>query len=70
MKHDQTSGGDGGPFLTPAELSQRWGFTRGSLANMRSRGHGPAFLNLNGRTVRYRRADVEAFEKAALVARP
>jgi hypothetical protein len=53
-------------MLTPEELSARW---KGkpkpkTLANWRIEGRGPRATRL-GRTVRYRLADVEAYEREA-----
>lgn len=54
-----------GRMLTPARLSERWDIPVATLAGWRYRGKGPAFLRLNG-AVRYRLADVEAYEAAQL----
>ncbi len=48
-------------FLTPADLAARWQTTTGALADERYRGVGPSYLKLGAR-VRYRLADVEAYE--------
>jgi hypothetical protein len=48
-------------LLTDAQLAARWQLSRGTLANQRSQGRGPAYLELAGR-VRYRRSDIEAYE--------
>jgi hypothetical protein len=55
-------------LLTDAQLALRWQLSRGTLANQRSQGRGPAYLKLAGR-VRYRRADIEAYEQAGFVSR-
>jgi Helix-turn-helix domain len=55
-------------LLTDAQLAVRWQLSRGTLANQRSEGRGPAYLKLAGR-VRYRRSDIEAYEQAGLVSR-
>jgi hypothetical protein len=52
--------------LTPRDLAARWRVTANHLANLRWQGQGPAFLKLGG-VVRYRLADVEAYEDAAIV---
>ena len=52
-------------MLSPARLSERWDIPVVTLAGWRYRGKGPAFLRLNG-TLRYRLADVEAYEAAQL----
>lgn len=50
-------------YLTPAELSKRWGgaVTTGTLANWRSKGQGPAFAKFGSR-VRYPLAKVVDWE--------
>jgi hypothetical protein len=53
--------------LTPRDLADRWHTSVGHLANLRSRGAGPAYLKL-GRVL-YPLAAVEAYEVAHLVAR-
>jgi hypothetical protein len=55
-------------LLTEAQLAVRWQLSRGTLANQRSQGRGPAYLKLAGR-VRYRLSDIEAYEQAGLVSR-
>jgi hypothetical protein len=55
-------------LLTDAQLAARWQLSRGTLANQRSQGRGPAYLKLAGR-VRYRRSDIEAYEQAGFVSR-
>jgi hypothetical protein len=55
-------------LLTDAQLAVRWQLSRGTLANQRSQGRGPAYLKLAGR-VRYRRSDIEAYERAGFVSR-
>lgn len=56
----------GPDLLTDAQLAERWQLSRGTLANQRSQGRGPAYLKIAGR-VRYRRSDIEAYEKAGRV---
>ena len=53
--------------LTTAELAERWRVSASHLATLRSRGQGCRFLRLHGGAVRYRLADVEAYEATALV---
>jgi Helix-turn-helix domain len=53
-------------LLTDAQLAARWQLSRGTLANQRSQGRGPAYLKLAGR-VRYRRSDIESYEQAGFV---
>jgi hypothetical protein len=55
-------------LLTDAQLAVRWQLSRGTLANQRSQGRGPAYLKLAGR-VRYRLSEIEAYEQAAFVSR-
>jgi predicted DNA-binding transcriptional regulator AlpA len=55
-------------LLTDDQLAARWQLSRGTLANQRSQGRGPAYLKLAGR-VRYRRSDIEAYEQARFVSR-
>lgn len=52
-------------YLTPTELSKRWGgaVTTGTLANWRSKGQGPAFAKFGSR-VRYPLANVVNWEKS------
>ena len=58
----------GDDLLTDTQLAARWQLSRGTLANQRSQGRGPAYLKLAGR-VRYRRSDIEAYEQAGFVSR-
>jgi hypothetical protein len=55
-------------LLTDAQLAVRWQLSRGTLANQRSQGRGPAYLKLASR-IRYRLSDIEAYEQAGLVSR-
>jgi hypothetical protein len=52
--------------LTPAALAARWSMSVGHLANMRSRGEGPAYLRLGGR-IGYVLEDIEAYEASCKV---
>ncbi|RCV50687.1 helix-turn-helix transcriptional regulator [Marinitenerispora sediminis] len=54
--------------LTPKELADRWQIGVQTLANMRSRGDGPAWIKC-GRLVRYRLEDVIAHENAHMQGR-
>lgn len=56
----------GPELLTDAQLAERWQLSRGTLANQRSQGRGPAYLKIAGR-VRYRRSDIETYEQAGLM---
>ncbi|MDE3725341.1 hypothetical protein PWG71_28515 [Nocardiopsis sp. N85] len=49
--------------LTPADLAKRWKSSTQTLANMRCREQGPRWIKC-GRLVRYRLADIEAYEEA------
>lgn len=51
-------------FLSPQQLSQRWGgaVSTATLANWRAKGRGPAWVKV-GTRIRYRLADVEAYER-------
>jgi len=51
-------------FLTPKELSDRWGgrITTRTLANWRSTQSGPLFVKIGG-GILYRITDVEEYEK-------
>ena len=66
--HDDTSPEAVHDLLTDAQLAARWQLSRGTLANQRSQGRGPAYLKLAGR-VRYRLSDIEAYEQAGFVSR-
>jgi hypothetical protein len=50
--------------LTPQHLAERWGVTVQALAQLRYRGTGPTFIRLGSKSIRYRLADVEAYEAA------
>lgn len=52
--------------LTPNDLADRWGVSRGHLANERSDGRGPTYLKIGSRVL-YRLADIETYESARLV---
>lgn len=49
--------------LTDKELTKRWRLARGTLANWRLAGKGPAYIRF-GRKILYRLSDVEAYETA------
>ena len=68
VSRDDASPGAVHDLLTDAQLAARWQLSRGTLANQRSQGRGPAYLKLAGR-VRYRRSDIEAYEQAGFVSR-
>lgn len=52
-------------YLSPAELSQRWGgrIKVNTLANWRSRKTGPAACKINGKRILYSLAEVERWER-------
>ncbi len=50
-------------YLSTRDLARRWGYHPGSLKNLRSAGRGPAYLVINGRTVRYALHAVQDFER-------
>ncbi len=56
-------------LLTQKQLAQRWALSERTLERWRSIGEGPVYIKL-GYTVRYRLADVEAFEQKGLSASP
>jgi hypothetical protein len=68
VSRDEASPEAARDLLTDAQLAMRWQLSRGTLANQRSQGRGPAYLKLAGR-VRYRRTDIEAYEQAGFVSR-
>ena len=51
---------------TEQQAAERLGVSRFTLRAWRQQGRGPAFLKL-GRAVRYRPADLDAYEEAVLV---
>lgn len=50
-------------LLTPTEVAAEQKIPEKTLAQWRWRGVGPTYLKLNGH-VRYRRSDIDAFERA------
>lgn len=52
--------------LTPKELAERWGLSTATLANMRCKRIGPAWLKLGHHTVVYPLAAVERWERERL----
>jgi hypothetical protein len=53
VSHDDVPPEASHDLLTDTQLAARWQLSRGTLANQRSQGRGPAYLKLAGR-VRYR----------------
>ena len=49
--------------LLPLELAARWRVSPRTLERWRAEGYGPAWLTIGG-SIRYRLADVLAFERA------
>ena len=56
------------PLLSPRAVAARFGVTPKTLERWRSTGEGPRFVRVSRRVVRYRRADVETFIAARVVA--
>ena len=56
-----------GRLLTPKEASELLGIPDGTLAQWRSQKRGPQFIKLEGRLVRYRPSDLEAYLSGHLV---
>lgn len=57
-------------YLTPADLSERIGYSVATLARWRVEGHGPKFLKPGHGLrahVRYRLSDVIAWEEASAI---
>lgn len=53
--------------LTTVQLAQRWQVSASHLNHQRSAGQGCRYLKLSGGAVRYRLADVEAYEAASII---
>ncbi|BCO30138.1 hypothetical protein TspCOW1_02410 [Thiohalobacter sp. COW1] len=56
-------------LLTQKQLAQRWALSERTLERWRCTGLGPVYIKL-GHSVRYRMADIEAFEQAGTQNRP
>jgi predicted DNA-binding transcriptional regulator AlpA len=56
-------------LMTPQELAAMTGLRVQTLAKMRCQGHGPAFVKLSHRAVRYKAADVAAWIDSNVVDR-
>jgi hypothetical protein len=52
--------------LTPAEAASRLRMSKGSLANWRNKGQGPAFIKFNHRKVLYPLVELIRFEESRL----
>ena len=60
-----TEGANTTRLLTSGDLATRWQVHKGHLANLRCHGEGPAYVKI-GSSVRYRLADIEAYELASV----
>jgi hypothetical protein len=67
VEHESVSTGGTSELLTPSELAERWGCSVGHLANCRCARLGPTYLKL-GSSIRYRMADLLAYEESRVVA--
>jgi len=56
-------------LLTQRQVAQRWALSERTLERWRCIGEGPVYINL-GYSVRYRLADIEAFEWTGTQNRP
>lgn len=56
--------------LTEKELAARWKMTARTLQMWRAKGIGPRFIRIGERSIFYRAADVEAYERANTVGKP
>ena len=56
-------------MLKPRDLADRWQVPQRTLGQWRYQGSGPAYIKIGG-AVRYRVADVEAYENEHLVGSP
>ena len=67
MKEELKKMGKPAEFLTPGDLVERWGGTigKGTLANWRNKGRGPAYVKVGGRVV-YPLDKVESWEQQNL----
>jgi len=51
-------------LLTSLDLASRWSMSTMALQAMRRRGVGPVYVKIGPKRVRYRLADVQAFEQS------
>lgn len=63
---DTTTQADTGPYLAPAEAAAILGISTRTLKEHRYAGTGPAFVKVGHRTIRYRRADLDAWAESRL----
>jgi len=54
---------NGDRHLTPEQAAEFLGCTRNSLANFRCRQRGPRFIKLMNGRIRYRLADLQAYQR-------
>ncbi|WP_433233947.1 helix-turn-helix transcriptional regulator [Actinomadura nitritigenes] len=55
--------------LSPEDLAERWQISVEAVYKRNQRGNGPPFMRLGPRLIRYKLADVEAYENARYVDR-
>lgn len=48
-------------LLTSKATAQLLGYAPGTLENLRAQGRGPKWMRINGRSIRYRRSDIDAW---------
>jgi predicted DNA-binding transcriptional regulator AlpA len=54
-------------ILSPREVEAEYGYPERTLETWRTRGRGPAWLRIGTRSVRYDRADIEAWQASIRV---
>ena len=59
-----------GDTLTEKELAARWKMTARTLQGWRTTGKGPRYIRIGERSIFYRAADIEAYERANVVGKP
>lgn len=55
---------DGKEFMTPAEVEEKFGIPRGTLANWRCQKRGPRYFIVGRRKIVYREPDVREYYTA------
>jgi excisionase family DNA binding protein len=63
----KSHGRSAGNLLSPGDAAEYLGIPEGTLAQWRSQRRGPPYLKLEGRLVRYRVADLEAYLSGRLI---
>lgn len=53
-------------LLTPSQAGAQLGMTPGALAQLRYTGHGPTFVKLTAKAIRYRQNDLDAWVASSL----